>query len=158
MRSFPPAPVNFHIGIFKKSFTNKTNVLHGGFFIHKARPLQWRKWLRNQDADADRDLSPSQILATDLHQVFDKHTEGFHVFERFCGEPDHGVELDLVEAAPESMFSRIVHVFIADGLVDHLAEAFRARLWGKGRTAAALERRHFPCKRLPETADTNARK
>ncbi len=55
------------------------------------------------------------------------------------------------------MLGGIVHVLVADGLVDYLADALGARLGGERGAAATLEGCNLAGERLPETVHADAR-
>ena len=56
------------------------------------------------------------------------------------------------------MLGGIVHVLVADGLVDHLADAFGACFGCKGRAAASLKGRNFLGERFTESIHADTRK
>ena len=55
------------------------------------------------------------------------------------------------------MFCGVVHVLVADGLVNHLADALGTRFWRECGAAASLECRNLFSKTLSKTIDADAR-
>ena len=103
-------------------------------------------------------MDAAVVLTPNLHEIENEVAERLHVFQILGREPNHRVKLDFIETARESVFGGIVHVLIADGLVDHLADAFGTCFGSERRTAASLECCHFFGETLSEAIDADARK
>lgn len=148
---FPAGPVDFHVRVLEELFAHVTDVAKRRFLVHEGRPLEACEGFRDEDADGDGDLDSAVVLATDFDQIKDEVAEGLHVLLVFRGEAYHRVELDFVESALEGMLGGVVHVLVADGLVNHLADAFGAGFWGERSAAATFQCGDFFGKALPET-------
>lgn len=121
---FPAGPVDFYVWVLEELFAHITDVAKRRFLVHEGRPLEACERFRDEDSDAYGDLDSAVVLATDFDQVKDEVAERLHVLFAFGREANHRIELDFVEPALEGVFGGIVHVLVADGLVDHLADAF----------------------------------
>ena len=76
---FPAGPVDFHVRVLEELFAHVADVPECCFFVHKRSPLQARKRLRDENADAHRDLNAAIVLASDFHEIEDEFAECLHV-------------------------------------------------------------------------------
>ena len=154
---FPGRPVDFHVRVLEELFAHVTDVTECRFFVHKRSPLQARKRLRDENTDTHRNLNAAVILAPDFHEIEDELAECLHIIQVLGREAYHRVKLDLVEPAGECVFGSVVHVLVADGLVDHLADAFGTSFRCERGATTAFKCCNFFSETLSKTVDADTR-
>ena len=102
-------------------------------------------------------MNAAVVLAPDFHEIEDEFAECLHVIQVLGREADHRVKLDLVEPARERVFGGIVHVLVADCLVDHLADTFGTCFRCERGATTAFERCYFFGETLSKTVDADTR-
>ena len=107
------------------------------------RPLKRRESLGHKEGSADRDLAAAvPLFLRDFFIIGGRNSVGQvrdrdPVLLRFCREPQHEIELDLVPAPAEGFPGSGEDLLFRDALVDHIPEPLRSGLRRECQTAPA---------------------
>ena len=107
------------------------------FLADLGHPLKGRKGFGHKGRKGRRDLQARAAAPGGVTNLEARFGNGGQVFVRFGRQADHEIELHLTPAVLKQLLGMQQQVFFSDALVDDVAQALAASLWGQRAAGAA---------------------